>query len=104
MTIISIVIIKVVHAAHGDNMLCEGCGAVMEHVYHDVLKYAEERGKSIDMTQGETVTVDFTERVKKICDQKEFTTEYNRNVRSACWEMCHKFPNVIFSKLAAASA
>ena len=95
MTIISIVIIKVVHAAHGDNMLCEGCGAVMEHVYHDVLKYAEERGKSIDMTQGETVTVDFTERVKKICDQKEFTTEYNRNVRSACWEMCHKFPNVI---------
>eukprot|EP00943_MAST-04B_sp_MAST-4B-sp1_P003399 g3399.t1 len=84
-----------VTGSHGDNMLCEGCGAVMEHVYHDVLKYAEERGKSIDMTQGETVTVDFTDRVKKICHQKEFVSEYNRNVRSACWEMCHKFPNVL---------
>merc|ERR1711991_310488 len=46
-------------------------------------------------TQGETVTVDFTDRVKKICDQKEFVNEYNRNLRSACWEMCHKFPNVL---------
>ena len=67
----------------------------MEHVYHDVVKYSEEVGKSIDMTQGETLTVDFSDRVKKICDQDEFVSHYNRNVRSACWEMCHKFPNVL---------
>ena len=88
-------LVPYVHAAHGDNMLCEGCGTVMEHVYHDVVKYSEEVGKSIDMTQGETLTVDFSDRVKKICDQDEFLSHYNRNVRSACWEMCHKFPNVL---------
>ena len=70
---------------HGDNMLCNDVVRYW-NIYYDVLKYAEERGKSIDMTQGETVTVDFTERVKKICDQKEFTTEYNRNVRSMLGE------------------
>ena len=88
-------LVPYVHAAHGDNMLCEGCGTVMEHVYHDVVKYSEEVGKSIDMTQGETLTVDFSDRVKKVCDQDEFLSHYNRNVRSACWEMCHKFPNVL---------
>ena len=68
----------------------------MEHVYRDDgFHRVEEVGKSIDMTQGETLTVDFSDRVKKICDQDEFLSHYNRNVRSACWEMCHKFPNVL---------
>ena len=81
-------------AAHGDNLLCVGCGVVMEHVYEAVVHFAEERGSSIDMSQRETVEVDFTEQIKEVCTAKKFKS-YNPLIQSACVELSTKFSNVV---------
>jgi hypothetical protein len=83
-----------VHAAHGDNLLCVGCGVVMEKVYEEVVRFAEEKGKSIDMTQKDTYQVDFTERVKSVCT-KEFSEQHSKYTQSACVEMSTTFANVV---------